>query len=150
MRKEKSVQDNQKTFVKLIRKTTVVAYPDLGTINHTLLTIGTVRDRGLKVVGFVFSGPDFVRLPDSAIPHNPKLITDFCGVPSLGPLPRQHKNSHNELNALDFLAQTQASLGPEFILALVRERPAYQRPGDVARAGHGGWDGDDALYPPVL
>ncbi len=97
----------------------VVARPGLGTINHTLLTIGAVRDRGLKVVGFVFSGPDPALPPDPAIPHNAKLITDFCGVPHMGTLPWQPKDPQGGLDPERLLAQTQANLDLEPILALV-------------------------------
>jgi dethiobiotin synthetase len=97
----------------------VVARPGLGTVNHTLLTIGAVRDRGLKVAGFIFSGPDPVLPPDPAIPYNPELITDFCGVPYLGALPWLVKDQEGNFNAQALLAQTKASLDLEPILALV-------------------------------
>ncbi len=71
----------------------VVARPGLGTINHTLLTILAMRDRGLKVLGFVFSSPSPDQPPDPAIPHNPGLITDFSGVPFLGVLPWQEPDA---------------------------------------------------------
>lgn len=82
----------------------VVACPSLGIINHTLLTIGAMRDRVLKVVGFVFSSPD------PAIPHNSELITDLSGVPFLGTLPWQTRNSQGEFSAPEMLAQVQAHL----------------------------------------
>ncbi|MFH1033859.1 MAG: dethiobiotin synthase [Pseudomonadota bacterium] len=97
----------------------VVARPGLGTINHTLLTIGAVRDRGLKVVGFIFSGPDPALPPDPAIPHNPKLITDFCGVPCLGTLPWQELDQQGRLDPGALLAQAKANLDLEPIMALV-------------------------------
>ncbi|MBI5523799.1 MAG: dethiobiotin synthase [Desulfarculus sp.] len=97
----------------------VVARPGLGTINHTLLTIGAVRDRGLKVVGFIFSGPDPTLPPDSAIPHNAELITDFCGVPYLGTLPWQDKDHLGQMDPKELLAQAQAHLDLEPLLALV-------------------------------
>lgn len=97
----------------------VVARPGLGTINHTLLTIGAVRDRGLKVVGFLFSGPDPSLPPDSAIPHNAELITDFCGVPYLGTLPWQDKDHLGQMDPKELLAQAQAHLDLEPLLALV-------------------------------
>ncbi len=95
----------------------VVARPGLGTINHTLLTIGALRDRGLKVVGFCFSGPHPSLPPDPAIPHNPELITDFSGVPFLGALPWQEQNEN--LNADELLASVREhlDLGPLLTLA---------------------------------
>jgi len=36
----------------------IVTRPDLGTINHTLLTIDAVRNAGLEIAGVVISGYD--------------------------------------------------------------------------------------------
>ncbi len=66
----------------------VVARPGLGTINHTLLTVETLRARGLAVLGFVFSGreEDDGRGAVGALNH--QLIAEFGAVPFLGALPR--------------------------------------------------------------
>lgn len=65
----------------------LAARPGLGTINHTLLSIQAVRQRGLEVLGFIFSGPNPALPPDPAEAQNPGLITEFSGVPHLGTLP---------------------------------------------------------------
>jgi dethiobiotin synthetase len=65
----------------------VVGRANLGTINHTLLTINAVRDRGLTVIGFCFSGPPADQAHDPALEQNPGLISEFGDVPFLGALP---------------------------------------------------------------
>lgn len=64
----------------------VVASPQLGTINHTVLTVESLRQQRLDVVGVVVSG-----LPaDSADPAVQTLMDTleaFCPVPLWAPLP---------------------------------------------------------------
>lgn len=63
----------------------VVARPDLGTINHTVLTIKYAQSTGLKVAGFIFSGlRDTAGMPEK---DNARVIGDLTGVPMLGALP---------------------------------------------------------------
>lgn len=104
-------------MVDLDLPTLVVARPGLGTINHTLLTMGAVRDRGLKVAGFVFTGPDPQLPPDPAIPYNSQLITDFSGVPFLGSLPWLPKDAKGMVEGAALLAAAQ-TLDLEPLLAL--------------------------------
>jgi dethiobiotin synthetase len=64
----------------------VVARPDLGTINHTLLTLEAARARGLAVAGWVISG-----LPcDSglAAANAMRMLTTLTDVPCWGVLPK--------------------------------------------------------------
>jgi dethiobiotin synthetase len=61
----------------------VVARPDLGTINHSLLTLGYLREKGVPTVGFVFSG--FGCDPkDPMIADNHRTIEKISGSPFLG------------------------------------------------------------------
>jgi dethiobiotin synthetase len=98
----------------------VVARPGLGTINHTLLTIGALRDRGLKVAGFIFSGPPPDLPPDPAIPYNPELITDFSGAPFLGTLPWQARDAQGYPDPAGLLAAVQGNLDLKPVMELVR------------------------------
>lgn len=50
----------------------VVARSTLGTINHTLLTVRAVRERGLAVAGVVLSGPP--------MPHNAEAVARHAAV----------------------------------------------------------------------
>ncbi len=65
----------------------LVAKPELGTINHTLLSLQAMTERGLNVLGFVFSG--IQTGPASQVPSakNSRLIEEFSGYSFLGELP---------------------------------------------------------------
>ncbi|WP_373532449.1 dethiobiotin synthase [Vampirovibrio sp.] len=64
----------------------VVARPNLGTINHTLLTVETLLRQRLEVKGVVISGwkPDD---PDPSVPSLAETLENFLPVPLLGLLP---------------------------------------------------------------
>ncbi|GAB7388893.1 dethiobiotin synthase [Bacillaceae bacterium] len=64
----------------------IVARPDLGTINHTLLTIHFARSYGLEIAGVVVNG---LREESQGVAErtNPKVIEEFSGVPVLGVIP---------------------------------------------------------------
>lgn len=71
----------------------VVARPNLGTINHTLLTVSALQDRQIPVVGVVVSGmpteAELSLLPDAeAIRALPGVFQTFLPVPVLAYLPR--------------------------------------------------------------
>jgi dethiobiotin synthetase len=67
----------------------IVARPNLGTLNHTLLTLESAKRKGLEVAGIVISNYPW----DPGIPEqtNPELILSMTGVNILGILP--HDNS---------------------------------------------------------
>lgn len=64
----------------------IVARPDLGTINHTLLTINAAKQAGLDVAGVIIN-----RYPqgtnDPAIKTAPKLIEEYSDATILGIIP---------------------------------------------------------------
>ena len=64
----------------------IVARPNLGTINHTLLTIKTARVMGLEVAGVIING---YREEQAGIAEKtaPEIITRFSGIPVLGIVP---------------------------------------------------------------
>jgi dethiobiotin synthetase len=64
----------------------VVARPDLGTINHTVLTVEYARQRGIKVVGIIINGWDegSAGLLETS---NVEYITQLTQVPLLGKFP---------------------------------------------------------------
>lgn len=64
----------------------VVARPDLGTVNHTVLTCFAARELGLDVKGTVIS--NFPENPDIANVSAPHLIDSLSGAPLLSRLPR--------------------------------------------------------------
>jgi len=67
----------------------IVTRPNLGTLNHTLLTLESAKRKGLEIAGIVISNYPW----DPGIPEqtNPELILSMTGVNILGVLP--HDNS---------------------------------------------------------
>lgn len=64
----------------------IVARPNLGTINHTLLTVEYARQRGFTVAGVIISGYQTERA-GIAEKTNPGLIEELAKVPVLGVVP---------------------------------------------------------------
>lgn len=63
----------------------VVTRPNLGTVNHTLLTCFTARQLGIETRGFIINRyPD---RPGEAEEYAPHLLDSLAGVPLLGVLP---------------------------------------------------------------
>lgn len=64
----------------------IVARANLGTVNHTVLTVEYARARGLQVAGVVLSGGGKAGA-DISEAHNPSYIEEYAGVPVLGRVP---------------------------------------------------------------
>jgi dethiobiotin synthetase len=64
----------------------IVARPNLGTVNHTLLTIEYARQRGLQAAGVIISGYR-EELADIGEQTNPAMIESYSGIPVLGIVP---------------------------------------------------------------
>jgi dethiobiotin synthetase len=62
--------------------TIIVARPDLGTINHTLLTVNALRSAGVKIAGVVINRYP-TNTPDTAQETNPAAIQKWADVPVL-------------------------------------------------------------------
>ncbi|WKB36188.1 dethiobiotin synthase [Terrilactibacillus sp. S3-3] len=62
----------------------IVARPDLGTINHVLLTIHYAQSNGLQVAGIIFNG---LKTRGLAERTNPALLKEMTDVPLLGIIP---------------------------------------------------------------
>jgi dethiobiotin synthetase len=78
----------------------VVARPDLGTINHTVLTCFTAQQMGLQVAGVIVNGmPEHPGLAEKGAPHQ---IGSLCGAPVLGVWPRCTEG--DEIDIVDELA----------------------------------------------
>jgi dethiobiotin synthetase len=63
----------------------IVTRPNLGTLNHTLLTTESANHRGLKILGIVIN--KFPIDPGIAERTNPELILKMTGEPIVGVLP---------------------------------------------------------------
>ncbi|HUI45764.1 MAG TPA: dethiobiotin synthase [Nitrospirota bacterium] len=69
----------------------IVARPGLGTINHTLLTVASLNEKGLDIAGIVIN---HARRGKTGLAEktNPVLIEKMCGVAILGILSyREHR-----------------------------------------------------------
>ena len=63
----------------------VVARPGLGTINHTVMTVKTVEQAGLPVVGIIIN--QYPEHPNLAARTNPEIIEAVSGRPILAKVP---------------------------------------------------------------
>ncbi|MDA7026741.1 dethiobiotin synthase [Bacillus sp. CLL-7-23] len=64
----------------------IVARPDLGTINHTFLTVQYAKQLGLQIAGIVINGrSDRPNLDEIT---NPNIIEQLCDVPIVGITPK--------------------------------------------------------------
>lgn len=72
----------------------IVARPDLGTINHTLLTIEAAKNRNLKIAGIIISNypPE---TEDASIKNAPDIIQKLSGEKIIGILPRIEDLNNN-------------------------------------------------------
>ncbi len=76
----------------------VVARPNLGTINHTLLTVDALRDVGVKVAGVVINRYP-AQTADIAAETNPRAIEKWGKVPVLCVVPDVAAGVHERLHA---------------------------------------------------
>ncbi len=63
----------------------IVSRTNLGTLNHTLLTVEVARERGIEVAGVIFN--HLVERKGLAERTNPEVIKPFLSVPILGEIP---------------------------------------------------------------
>jgi len=78
----------------------VVARPNLGTVNHTLLTCFSAHQCGLTVAGVVVN--NFPEAPDLAAQGAPRQIEALSGAPLLGVWP--HFSDQDQCTVIDKLA----------------------------------------------
>lgn len=84
----------------------VVAQPDLGTLNHTALTLEALAHRGLRLAGLVLgSWPD---APDLACRSNVRDLEMLAARPLAGVMPA----GSGALHPADFLCAARSGLGP--------------------------------------
>ncbi|HSA06181.1 MAG TPA: dethiobiotin synthase [Candidatus Gastranaerophilales bacterium] len=80
----------------------LVARPDLGTINHTLLTIEAAKAIGLEILGVIISNYP-VETDDIAIKTAPDIISELTGVKIIGILPSVKEIKENKPNQAEAL-----------------------------------------------
>ncbi|HBG48305.1 MAG TPA: dethiobiotin synthase [Cyanobacteria bacterium UBA9971] len=72
----------------------IVARPDLGTINHTLLTIEAAKNKNIKIAGVIISGYPS-EIENVAIRNAPAMIKELSGEEILGILPKIEDLNNN-------------------------------------------------------
>lgn len=80
----------------------IVARPDLGTINHTLLTVEYAKNKGLKLLGVIIN--KYPYKPGYAELTNPNEISVISGIPILGIIP-EIKNIDTDSSQISFLRE---------------------------------------------
>jgi len=87
----------------------IVTRPDLGTLNHTLLTVESALSKGLDIVGIVIN--NFPPSPDKAELTNPELINRLSGAPIVGVYPRDSSISveHGKIGKIREVAPSSLS-----------------------------------------
>ena len=84
------IADDRRTLADLLAPSglplEIVTRPDLGTLNHTALTVACARARGLRVLGLILNR---ARLPEPglATDHAAEELAAHCGLPVLADLP---------------------------------------------------------------
>ncbi|MFH1854618.1 MAG: dethiobiotin synthase [Candidatus Omnitrophota bacterium] len=61
----------------------LVARPNLGTINHTIMTIGMLKAEGITIAGVIFNYASRIK-KDLAVKTNPSIIEELSGINVLG------------------------------------------------------------------
>lgn len=77
----------------------IVARPNSGTINHTLMTIEVLRRKKIKIAGIIFNHSSRVK-NDISIKTNPGIIQGLSGVKTLGVM---HYNKNRSKRRMKWL-----------------------------------------------
>jgi dethiobiotin synthetase len=72
----------------------VVGRPNLGTINHTLMTLTLLKQHNIRVLGFLFNGQK--GRPGAPEKTAPDIIRCISGVPYWGSIPWDHRVSEEK------------------------------------------------------
>ncbi|MGI6092158.1 MAG: dethiobiotin synthase [Negativicutes bacterium] len=97
----------------------IVARPNLGTINHALLTAEYARSRGLTVLGFIINPWDAAEA--EILEHsNVDYITRLSGLPILGKFPRSSGISVPEARTAGLAELAEQHLAITSILNLIK------------------------------
>lgn len=80
---------------KLNQELIVVTKPDLGRINHTLMTLECAKNRGIKVKGVIINSMPLIK--NEAQKHFIEELSAFSDVEILGIVPRMDKFSKGDI-----------------------------------------------------
>jgi len=81
----------------------VVSRPNLGTINHTAMTIETLRRRKIKINGIILNYTSLIK-KDLSIKTNPQVIEELTGTRVLGIM---HYNKNRNKRRIKWLKKTE-------------------------------------------
>ena len=70
----------------------IVCKSSLGTLNHTLLSIESLKRRNIEILGLVVNGEKHL--------DNPRTLVDFSGIPLIAEFPYIEKMDSNNLDIL--------------------------------------------------
>jgi dethiobiotin synthetase len=99
----------------------IVARPNLGTVNHTLMTCECARSRGIEVLGVVINGQP--AQPDLAEEYAARVISEYAAVPVLAVLPRCSEG--NEKAMVESLA---IFIEKQPLAALLPQEVSHEKP----------------------
>ncbi len=92
-------------IVRLALPALVIARPDLGTVNHTILTCYAAKQLGIEIKGVIIN--NYPEIPDRAAESAPHLIDSLSGAPLLGIFP--HVPGDDQQGVVERLAATLAA-----------------------------------------
>jgi len=70
-------------ILKMALPVIIVARPNLGTINHTLMTINMLKNKNIKIAGIIFNYTAPIK-KDISLKTNPAIIEELSAVKVLG------------------------------------------------------------------
>jgi len=106
-------------MVKLALPVIIVTRPNLGTINHTVLTVEYARHRGLQVAGIIINGwnEDKVGILERS---NEEYIIRLTGVPILGKFPYSRLISEGNIQSVALAQLAEEYLQIDEIIKIVK------------------------------
>lgn len=106
-------------MVELALPVLVVTRPNLGTINHTVLTVDYARRRGLQVAGIVINGWNEAKV-GILERSNEEYITRLTGVPILGKFPYSPAISEGGIQSVELAQLAEKYLQIDEIVRIYR------------------------------
>ena len=86
----------------------IVARPNLGTINHTIMTIKALKSKDIKIEGIIFNHTAPIK-KDISIETNPAIIRDISGVGILGTMYYNKNRGKRKVEFIDYEDQRKVS-----------------------------------------
>lgn len=93
----------------------IVARPTLGTINHTILTVKYLDEKGIKVIGIILNNLDPKKI-GMAEKTNPGVIESLTKRPILGIVPTSTTTNIENMEPGDIIELTENSINIDLLL----------------------------------